>query len=146
MKFLSILLLSVYIMLATLSAPMFHFGKTNAVHDLSKPAAMDEHGASPMKADRGDMLSRCIQAATFFTTAIPSLFIQILKTLLIVFVILGSVALGFGSNTQDLFGRWKLTAVGRSYCRTVLYLALRLFRKWHALLKLSQNFIATASG
>lgn len=146
MKLLAALIFLVYIVLATLSAPMLHFGTTITTHELSGSANMDAHNLNKIKDNMSDMASRCIQVATFFTTAIPSYFIQYAKLILVFLVLVGSAVLGFGKITPNLIKRWKLAALNRSYCIAVLYLAIRLFRKWLTLLKLNPNFIAAASG
>lgn len=147
MKFLAIMLLSILIALWALCAQMSFMGSPTPTPDLSlNQASMAAHGASLIISSMDDMAPHYLHVATFLTAAIPSNLMQISKTILTLLVLFGSVALGFGILRLDIAGQWKLTALRRSFHKTVLYLAHRLFRKWHALLKLSPNFIATASG
>ncbi|MDO8557840.1 MAG: hypothetical protein Q7S09_01445 [bacterium] len=146
MRYFAILLFSAYILMATLAAPLLHFGDEIRLHPSSDMAAMnmESRGTNSSALGMSDIISRCLRAAAFFTTAIPSspLTLAILTVVLLLYGILAR----FMTDVHDLMKRWKFAEIGRIDWSTILYLAQRPFRKWLALLELSPNFIAASSG
>ena len=147
MKFFVVLLFSTYMIMATLAAPLLHFGNEQIrVHDSSENASMNTESRSmdSFGFNMNDTISRCLRAAAFFTTAVPSSLVAM--AILAAIVLLCGIVLRFGAATYNLIGRWKFPEKRHAYFSLILYLAIRLFRKWLALLELSPNFIAASSG
>lgn len=145
MKFFIILLFSIYIAMATLAAPLLHFGNEIRVHESSDMAmSMESHNDGFSTLSLSDFISRCLRAASFFTTAVPSspLVLEILAVLLL----LCGALLRCGQMMFDSPGMRQFLEVRRRDSETIRYFAQRLFREWLALFELSPNVIAASSG